>query len=280
MSLPTLKQASPNQAVSNEIILKHTVLRPSEPLQPFVKRFEVVHSFTERVHTLLPDTSLVACFRLDGVARLHGASVLPAAILSSAILSGMQDGVRAVTHRAGSEVLLTVFTEAGAAAFLREPLDQLFNQTLPADCLLQGQGLDYLMERMMETWDNVRRIDLLQRFLLGRLRVEAPDRVAQAVAAHIRRSYGAVRMERLANAVGLSVSALERRFRRNVGTSPRKFASIVRLRHVLRLRKAGCNLTEIAHRAGYFDQPHFIKDFKGFTGLAPEAFFAQHSSSC
>ena len=73
--------------------------------------------------------------------------------------------------------------------------------------------------------------------------------------------------------MGLSQSALERRFRREVGASPKKFAALVRLRHVVRLRRAGVSLTDIAHAAGYADQPHFIKDFKRFTGQAPESFF-------
>lgn len=58
-----------------------------------------------------------------------------------------------------------------------------------------------------------------------------------------------------------------------MGASPKKFASIFRLRHVLHLRAKGADFTSIAHDAGYCDQSHFIKDFKRFTGLAPESFF-------
>jgi len=102
--------ASEGRPKMGEAVLKHTVLQPSAALRPFVKRFESVHSFSDRTHTLLPDTSLVACFRLGGVA-LHGASALP-----PAGISGLQYRARTVTHLAGSHVLLTVFTEAGAAA--------------------------------------------------------------------------------------------------------------------------------------------------------------------
>jgi AraC-like DNA-binding protein len=80
--------------------------------------------------------------------------------------------------------------------------------------------------------------------------------------------------------MGLSQSALERRFRREVGASPKKCAALVRLRHVVRLRRAGVSLTDIAHAAGYADQPHFIKDFKRFTGQAPESFFATATAFC
>lgn len=73
--------------------------------------------------------------------------------------------------------------------------------------------------------------------------------------------------------MGLSQSALERRFRKAVGTSPKQFASISRLQYVSSRYAAGGSLSEIAHDAGYFDQPHFVKDFKAFTGQPPDAFF-------
>lgn len=262
-------------AVKTETTVKHTVLQPTAALRPFVKRFEFIESFAERIHVLVPGTSLVACFRLDGVAFLQGASALP-----GAIVSGLQDRARLLTHLAGSHVLLTVFTETGAAAFLRQPLDQLFNQTVDADCLLQRPQLHVMQEQLIGAASQRRRIEVVERFLLGALLSEARDPVANAVAAHIKKSHGAVRMTRLAEATGLSLSALERRFRKQVGTSPRKFASIVRMRAALRMRQAGGSLTEIAYQAGYCDQSHFIRDFKSFTGGTPHSFFRKPSSYC
>jgi len=107
-----------------EAVVKHTVLKPMAVLRPFIKSFEVTQYLTERTHTLLPDTSLVACFRLNGMAIPHEEGILPVAFLS-----GLQDGARTLTRLTGGCVLLTVFTDAAAAAFLREPLDLLFRQT-------------------------------------------------------------------------------------------------------------------------------------------------------
>jgi AraC-like DNA-binding protein len=260
----------------SDAVLTHAVVAPSERLQPFVRRFEIIETFSERTHTLLPQTSAIACFRLDGVARMHGTSSSSA--LPAALFSGVQDKTRSMTHLPGSHVLLTLFTEAGAAAFLREPLDQVFNRTMPMDLFLRRSRLDEVREQLMESGENVGRVEVVEQFLLGRLRPEAtPDPVTETAAAHIRKRHGAVRMEELARVMNLSLSALERRFRKKVGATPRKFASIVRMRHVLRLQRGGGSLTEIAHRAGYCDQSHFIKDFKSFTGLAPESFFEKTS---
>jgi AraC-like DNA-binding protein len=94
----------------------------------------------------------------------------------------------------------------------------------------------------------------------------------------IEEAHGVMRIDDLARWVGLSQSALERRFRRVAGTSPKKFASIVRTRHALRLRATGSDFTSIAATTGYFDQSHFINDFKRITGLAPQSFFGRELS--
>jgi AraC-like DNA-binding protein len=59
-----------------------------------------------------------------------------------------------------------------------------------------------------------------------------------------------------------------------VGTSPKQFAAIVRLRNLIDQYSGVDTLTDVAHKAGYFDQSHFIKDFQSFTGKTPKQFFA------
>lgn len=115
----------------------------------------------------------------------------------------------------------------------------------------------------------------MEDLLLAQAGEARPDPLVAAAVALIERTEARMRIEELARRIGLSQSALERRFRRFVGASPRRFASLVRLQNVLRLHEAGADLTTIAHAAGYSDQPHFIKDFKRFTGLSPGSFFAR-----
>jgi methylphosphotriester-DNA--protein-cysteine methyltransferase len=65
---------------------------------------------------------------------------------------------------------------------------------------------------------------------------------------------------------------LEKRFRNIVGASPKKFASIVRLQNVVKNYTSGESLTHTAFESGYYDQAHFIHDFKQFTGDSPQKF--------
>jgi AraC-like DNA-binding protein len=72
---------------------------------------------------------------------------------------------------------------------------------------------------------------------------------------------------------------LERDFDYHVGVSPKFLQRVLRFRKAMLSfhRSRNRNLTALAYDCGYFDQAHFINDFKEFTGLSPKKFF---SSTC
>jgi AraC-like DNA-binding protein len=82
-----------------------------------------------------------------------------------------------------------------------------------------------------------------------------------------------VKITQLAQQLFISQSRFEKRFRRIVGTSAKKFAGIVRLRCLLEMSVNERNLTTLGLSAGYFDQAHFIKDFRSMTGETPGEYF-------
>jgi AraC-like DNA-binding protein len=145
------------------------------------------------------------------------------------------------------------------------------------DILGSSTELNRIHEQLAEARNHARRIHVVEDFLVARVGNAQPDTFVSAAVSKIEELQGVVRVEELARCVGLSQSALERRFRKVAGASPKKFASIVRLRHVVRLRATGANFTSIAFAAGYCDQSHFINDFKQITGVAPKSFF-QHAT--
>src|SRR5262245_31874286 len=247
------------------------VQTPGEALRPFVKRFLVVESTTAHRDAHLPDTGFVAAFCFRGDCRLeHGAEAPRAAI------TGLWDTVRTHDHSRDHAVVIAAFTPTGTAALLRQPLEEFGNATADLGAVLGRQaGLDRLHDQLAAAASHAQRIRLVEDFLRAQAGEARPDPLVAAAVAMIERTQAMMRIEELVRRIGLSQSALERRFRRLVGASPRRFASLVRLQNVVRLREAGADLTTIAHAAGYSDQPHFIRDFKRFTRLAPGSFFAR-----
>ncbi|WP_235941865.1 helix-turn-helix domain-containing protein [Cyclobacterium roseum] len=72
---------------------------------------------------------------------------------------------------------------------------------------------------------------------------------------------------------------LERNFKKQIGVSPKQLGKVIRLQTALKvlLDQKSENLTDIAYKSEYFDQAHFIKDFREFTGINPKE-FVNHES--
>jgi AraC-like DNA-binding protein len=96
--------------------------------------------------------------------------------------------------------------------------------------------------------------------------------------AELARYHGALSIRALSEQMGISHNHLTRQFKRLVGATPKELARIYRFRHVL------FNLDhthpidwgEVASQARYYDQSHFNKDFKTFTGHTPTAVLRLH----
>lgn len=244
---------------------------PCPVLRPFIKRFLIVEASAPHQDVHLPETGFVAAFRFRGSCLLGDGMPAP-----TVALTGLWDGPRTHVHAPDYGVVIATFTATGAAAFLRRPVNEFTNTTADLALLLgKTSTLTSLSEQIATATSHATRLQLVSTFLHAYLTERQPDpEVSQAVVL-IEQSQARLRMDALAYQVGLSQSALERRFRRHVGVSPRTYASLVRLHHVVRLQATGADFTTIAHAAGYTDQAHFNKDFKRFAGLAPSAFFAQ-----
>jgi methylphosphotriester-DNA--protein-cysteine methyltransferase len=101
-----------------------------------------------------------------------------------------------------------------------------------------------------------------------------PDEMVFAALELIHKSKGNIRIRGLMQQLHISQSPLEKRFRKAAGASPKKFASIVRLRHAIQNYNGSGSFTELGYESGFYDQAHFIKEFKTFTGETPEIFFS------
>jgi AraC-like DNA-binding protein len=246
---------------------------PSRELRPFVKQFLITESTNGYDHLLLPDTGAVAAFRFKGSSLRQGSLHLP-----RALLSGMYDVPRTLERPARTSVILVRFTETGLAPFLRWSVHNLFDATISMDQVVRRSELERVEEQLAEASQHSERFFILEQFLLRELRHQLePDPLVQFLVKQIKNKNGIVRIRDLVRNSGLSQSAVERRFWRIMGTTPRKFASIVRFRQVLQLHSQAGSLTELAYRAGYSDQSHFINDFRRFTAQPPRAFFRQQS---
>lgn len=111
---------------------------------------------------------------------------------------------------------------------------------------------------------------LLQQFSSGKL----PSRLVITALALIEESRGLSTIASIASAVFTSIRELERRFKREVGLSPKQCARVCRLAHVRKWLKQfpTTSQAELAQRLCYYDEAHLIHDFSRAVGLTPGAY--------
>jgi AraC-like DNA-binding protein len=96
--------------------------------------------------------------------------------------------------------------------------------------------------------------------------------MVEAAVRNIYAAKGFLKVKELASHFCLSQDAFEKRFRKTAGTSPKQFSSIVRMKSVIGSMRQKQPLTDITFDNGFFDQPHFNKEFRLFTGQTPTEF--------
>ena len=252
--------------------MKFDTYIPCDILKPFVKSFAVQESTIENTYKVLPDTSLVIGFQYRGrLSRIHNGQE---SSLSVSGVSGLADYSRTFKNSPGIGTVLIFFKEAGARPFFKQPLHELFRESVSLDNFMLRSELLCLEEQLGEAKTDTQRITAVEHFLISRVTNTVPDKLVLAALSLIHKSKGNIRIKELMEQLHISQSPLEKRFRQAVGTSPKKFASIIRLKNVIQQYNTVSSLTELGYETGFYDQAHFIKEFKTFTGDTPEKFFS------
>ena len=240
---------------------------PAERLRPFVKSYKIIESPGGTTNTVLPGTSLAMSFRFKGQTS-YGETALP-----FAAFSGLQRSARRISYATNTASVIILFREAGVSAFLKQPLHELYAQSVSLDNFFPATEILNVQERLSESNDNVSRIAIIERFLLSKLIFHHPDKLVSEAISRINAVNGNVKINDLLNDLFISKDAFEKRFRKTAGATPKQFSRIVKMNAVIRQRKTGGSFPEVVFDNGFYDQPHFNKDFKLFTGQTPTDFF-------
>src|SRR5579872_2463673 len=244
---------------------------PEPILTPYIKEFLIIESDQEFDNTLIPDVSIVLSFRFRGI--VLGVDADSEDAFPSIAISGLRKTARHIRYAGGSANFLVVFREGGLAAFSRVGAHELFGLSVPAENLFPVTDLMGVTERLAEAANNSERTSIVNGYLIRKLTGPKPDPEVDQAIQWIKTQSGIVRIKDLVSALYISQDAFEKRFRMRIGATPRQYASVIRLRQLLKKYPSLSSLTEASYEAGYFDQSHFIKDFRLFTGQSPSDFF-------
>lgn len=233
----------------------------------------IIESIEGTVNKTLPDTAIVMAFRFKGAVDYKQPD--SSGLLPKMVISGLRKSPRTFTYYEQTANLLVKFKEGGATAFFKEPLHELFSISQSLDSMVKMSILNEIEEQLAEAIDDTQRISTIERFLISRLNLVKPDLLVQKAIQNIQLVNGNIRINELMDNLPLSRDAFEKRFRKSTGTTPKQYASIVKLNNLINDLNPESSLLDAAYTSGYFDQSHFIKDFKIFTGELPHDFIKQ-----
>ncbi|UOE47429.1 helix-turn-helix domain-containing protein [Mucilaginibacter sp. SMC90] len=247
------------------------IIKPSSILSPFIAAFMVVQSDGGLINHVFPDTSVMMIIRFRGnvVIEQEGQKIL----LPPLSIGGLSLSSRLIHYGENSGNILVQFKPAGATAFFKTPLNELFNSHVSLDAFFSNSEIKNLDEKLSLVFSTEEKVKVIEGFLISKLRDRNQDELILNSILRINAACGSVKMIQLATALNISQDAFEKRFRKVVGSTPKQYASIVRMRSLIDRWPANAALTEVALEAGFFDQSHFIKEFRKFTGMTPSAFF-------
>lgn len=243
---------------------------PTDRLKPYIRYFVISENAEQQTYKVFPSTSLVIGFQYKG--RLSIWENEKENDLAPAGITGITGSFKLFSNTADIGTILICFTETGFAQFTPCPAHELYNQSISLDHLFDTRKITETEEKLSLATTDSQRIRVIEHFLLSQLREKHTDKLIVEAINLIYQSKGTIRIKALNDRLHISQSPFEKRFRKLVGTSPKKFTSIVRFQSVLRDLKAYKGLTETCYENNFFDQPHFIKSFKQFTGQTPEQF--------
>ncbi|MGP0066953.1 MAG: DUF6597 domain-containing transcriptional factor [Isosphaeraceae bacterium] len=254
--------------------------RPRPPLSDFVELFWLYAGYApSHAHLkerLLPTGTmeLVINLREDRVKVYDRHDTDRFESFRGSVICGAQSEFFVIDTAEQASVIGAHFRPGGAFPFLHLTAGELLNAHAPLESLWGNRAGD-LRDRLVEAKTPEARFAILEQTLLAQADRPLLHHPAVAFAIEeIRRMPDAWTIAHLADRVGLSHRRFIQAFNEEVGLTPKLFGRIIRFQEVLNRIGAGREIrwANLAASCGYYDQAHFIRDFRAFSGLTPTAY--------
>jgi AraC-like DNA-binding protein len=261
-------------------MIRHEIHIPSSVLQPYVKFFYYFEhqsqSNDERFERVTPDGTIELNFSLEAPFERKENNENISLKNFSYIVSRLYAHYY-VKPKGKVRFIGVRFYPWGIHPFLKIPMTELADRIHTLDDIFGKEPYEVQM-RINETTCQIDAFRIVEEFLIKRLSdCNAPDKMVIDLSRKIcnlpNRSGLSVLLENYA----LSNRRVEQRFKQSIGISPKGFLKLIRFQRALNTiyTTDKSNLTSVTYESGYFDQSHFIRDFKAFTGITPSEYIRE-----
>ncbi len=261
--------------------MKFQIIQPSGILARFIKYYWVMEksSFESDVcERVIPTGNIDLMFHYRNcfkVKRGDNSTFKQA----NSFISGISNSYADVTTNGETGMICVTFLPYGACNFFNFPLLEIENQNVNLDCIFGNEPKE-IEEQLCGAQSLTERVSVIENFLISKLspNVKRDWLLIKSGIELINQSKGQISALILSEKLCVTSKTLERKFSAMVGKTPKQFIKIVRFQNILNIFSTSKELilTEMAYSNGYFDQAHFIKDFKSFSGLTPKDYYTNH----
>ena len=223
-----------------------------------------------------PMPSAHLLINLAGPIRLYDSDpAVPPAVFTDGWYMGVWTRRYVIEYQTPVRLVGVHFKPWGISPFVDLPSTELRNRCVPVDAVWE-RSLDRIRDRIAGATSTSEILQILEDEMRSRL-VPAPSRGLELVnhtARRLEAAWGAVSVGALTDGAGVSGNHLATQFKSHIGVTPKRVARIYRFARLILSVDARhpVDWSELAQAAGYFDQAHFSKEFKDFTGHTPTAY--------
>ncbi len=251
-------------------------------LKKYIKFFWEIHAdYMEVNHRVIPVRNIDLKFNLCDTPNyfcMDGGEYL----LEDVYFSGLQDHYReAHLKMTGKIKMLGIcFLPEGLYPFLKIPLNEFRNRLFGADEIGFAPAKK-ISQLLREAPGNAARLEILEKELLSLLNEKnlIPQNF-QRVFHILKHNNNSQRITEFCEQQNINIRQLERLYNKYIGVSAKTYGTLNRFQNCVNQVLFGnySKLSDIAFTNGYFDQMHFIKEFKRFAGKTPNRFVKKEDS--
>ena len=259
-----------------EMILETYI--PNFPLNQFVDHFIYYEGYNPEhsIDRFLPDGNTEVIFDFhDGPQYIYDNETLKEIQACHHVwASGVRTEYISIPSGKQAAMFVMSFKKGMAYPFFPVPMNEMSDRVVDAD-LLWGRDFAHLREHLLETPDISLKFAAAERFLLKHFqnRLTLNPAVAYALAEIISQP-DQINLARVSHNIGYSQKHFIAMFRQQVGITPKAYLKIIRFQKAVGEieQRQDVNWTNISLDCGFYDQAHFIHDFKFFSGFTPEEY--------
>ncbi|MCB9530299.1 MAG: AraC family transcriptional regulator [Myxococcales bacterium] len=255
--------------------------QPAAPLSPYIENYWFVESTADDPVDLRVDVfvdaraDLILNFGAPYTREVLGVAGARASTreISVSNLDAQRLVPIRIRQRGAVQIAGVRFRLGGLGAFAAVPLAPFTGATPhPRDIL--GADADPLQSAIRDARDADERARHFDAFFAAHLIASAPFRRFEAALGELQRDDSPAAVAQIAAAASVSTRQLERLFARFLGVTPSTLVRVLRFQRALHMlmRDPACTLADVAAAAGYFDQAHFIRDFRAMSGGVPRGY--------